>query len=411
MAKALLVIGALCSFSAVDAFVGTCPRAVPSPRAGASSPGIMNVRSPVQNRVRMQQPAARWQQLSIPPTSGRAARTELFSTPAASSEKEGLSAPLPAVEKGVKAAPSTLKVTAYFGLWYLFNIGYNIYNKRVLNVLPMPWLMASAQLGIGLLYVFPLWLTKLRKAPKLAEGSLGPLSQLAALHTIAHVTAVLSLGAGAVSFTHIVKAAEPVFTAGFSAALLGQTFAAPVYLSLLPIIAGVSLASLKELSFSWVAFGNAMGSNTASALRGILGKKQMGKPVGENMTPANLYAVLTVLAFCFLSPVALVVEGRKAKPAWDAALAAGATAKGLTSTIMLSGLFYYLYNEVAFLALDSVNPVTHAVGNTIKRVVIIVAACVAFRTPMTPLSIAGSGIAVGGTLLYSLVKAHYEKKK
>lgn len=53
----------------------------------------------------------------------------------------------------------------------------------------------------------------------------------------------------------------------------------------------------------------------------------------------------------------------------------------------------------------------HAVGNTIKRVVIIVAACVAFRTPMTPLSIAGSTIAVAGTLLYSLVKAHYEKKK
>lgn len=52
---------------------------------------------------------------------------------------------------------------------------YNIYNKRILNILPMPWLMASAQLGIGLLYVFPLWLTKLRKAPKLAKGSLAPL--------------------------------------------------------------------------------------------------------------------------------------------------------------------------------------------------------------------------------------------
>lgn len=174
----------------------------------------------------------------------------------------------------------------------------------------------------------------------------------------AHVTAVLSLGAGAVSFTHIVKAAEPVFTAGFSAALLGQTFALPVYLSLLPIIFGVSLASLKELSFSWMAFGNAMGSNTASALRGIMGKKQMGKPVGENMTPANLYAVLTILAFCFLSPVAVLLEGKKLKPAWDAAIAAGATSKGLGSTVLLSGLFYYLYNEVAFLALDSVNPVT-----------------------------------------------------
>lgn len=101
-----------------------------------------------------------------------------------------------------------------------------------------------------------------------------------------------------------------------------------------------------------------MGSNTASALRGIMGKKQMGKPVGENMTPANLYAVLTVLAFCFLTPVALLVEGRKFKPAWEGAIAAGASPTSLSATILLSGLFYYLYNEVAFLALDSVNPVT-----------------------------------------------------
>ena len=47
-------------------------------------------------------------------------------------------------------------------------------------------------------------------------------SVLGLLHMLAHITAVLSLGAGAVSFTHIVKAAEPVFTAGFSALILGQ---------------------------------------------------------------------------------------------------------------------------------------------------------------------------------------------
>lgn len=183
-------------------------------------------------------------------------------------------------------------------------------------------------------------------------------SQLAGYHTVAHVTAVLALGAGAVSFTHIVKAAEPVFTAGFSAVILGQIFAAPVYLSLVPVIAGVALASMKELSFSWVAFGNAMGSNTASALRGIMGKKQMGKPVGENMTPANLYAVLTIIAFCYLTPVSLLVEWRHAKTAWASALATGISSKNLSILMLVSGLLYYLYNEVAFLALSSVNPVT-----------------------------------------------------
>ena len=70
--------------------------------------------------------------------------------------------------------------------------------------------------------------------------------------------------------------------------------------------------------------------------------------------------------------------------------------------LALSGLSYYAYNEVAFLALGAVNPVTHAVGNTIKRVVIIIASVIAFKTPMSRGSIVGSSIAIMGTLAYSL---------
>ena len=55
--------------------------------------------------------------------------------------------------------------------------------------------------------------------------------------------------------------------------------------------------------------------------------------------------------------------------------------EGLINTLYLqtaaSAIFYYLYNEVAFLTLDNVAPVTHALGNTIKRVVIILASVVA----------------------------------
>ena len=108
---------------------------------------------------------------------------------------------------------------------------------------------------------------------------------------------VVSLGAGAVSFTHIIKASEPVVSAALSAVLLGAVYSPITYLTLLPIVGGVALASLKELSFTWIGFIAAMGSNVSSALRGILAKKTMGGGVGENMTEANLYAVLTILAF------------------------------------------------------------------------------------------------------------------
>ena len=305
----------------------------------------------------------------------------------------------------------TLKIGSYIGLWYVLNIGYNIYNKKVLNAFPLPWTMATAQLAAGLLIFVPLWALRLRKAPKLSVENVKNLGSLAALHTAAHTTAVLSLGAGAVSFTHIVKAAEPAFSALFAGLFLGQIFAFPVYATLVPVIGGVAVASMKELSFNWVSFGNAMGSNTASALRGIYAKKSMGKPQGENMTSANLYAVLTCMGLAMLAPLALVLEGGKVGAAWAAAVAAYGSKALLAKHMLFSGLFYYLYNEVAFLALSQVNPVTHAVANTIKRVVVILASVIVFRTTMTPTAIAGSTVAILGTMAYALAKNATQKKK
>jgi solute carrier family 35 protein E1 len=74
---------------------------------------------------------------------------------------------------------------------------------------------------------------------------------------------------------------------------------------------------------------------------------------------------------------------------------------------VLSGITFYLYNEASFLALSKLSPVTHSVANTLKRVVIIIASCIVFQTPMSMLGMLGSGIAVMGTLLYSLAKKHY----
>lgn len=305
-----------------------------------------------------------------------------------------------------------LKVGTFFSLWYILNIGYNIYNKRILNAVPLPWTIGAIQLWVGLLYFFPLWITGIRKAPILSVDNVKNLLPVAFMHTAAHITAVISLGAGAVSFTHIVKAGEPFFTSVLSALLLKQYMPAPVYATLLPVVAGVGLASLKELSFSWLSFGTAMGSNTASALRGIFSKKLMGKPQGQNMNATNLYAVLTIMGALMLTPLAYVLEGNQWRAAIEAALSnPETTKKTLSIWALLSGLYYYTYNEVAFLTLDNVNPVTHAVGNTIKRVVIIIASVIVFKTNMTPLSIFGSGLAIGGVLLYSLAKDYYAKKK
>jgi len=297
----------------------------------------------------------------------------------------------------------TVKIGVYFALWFALSTGYNLQNKVRLNLLPLPWCQSAFSLFVGTAFVMPLWLTGIRKKPILPKEAIMTLLPIAFCHSIGHIGAVVSAGAGAVSFTQIVKAAEPVFTCVLSAILLGSKVAPLTVLSLFPIVFGVALASMTELSFTWLAFGGAMLSNLAFAIRNILSRASMDKPKGENMTPENLFGVLTVMSFMFALPLALVIEGPKALAVYSASALASSPAAILKSSV-ITGLYFYTYNEIAMLALNNVHPVTHAVANTIKRVVILVACVIMFKTPMTPLCMAGSSIAILGGYLYSLAK-------
>ena len=149
-------------------------------------------------------------------------------------------------------------------------------------------------------------------------------------------------------------------------------------------------------------------SNLAFAIRNICSRASMDKPKGENMTPENLFGVLTVMSFCFALPLALIMEGPKALAIYSASAATAGVGPILKASIA-TGLYFYTYNEVAMLALNNVHPVTHAVANTIKRVVILLACVLFFKTPMTPLCTLGSSIAIVGGYLYSLAKGREKK--
>ena len=238
-----------------------------------------------------------------------------------------------------------------------------------------------------------------------------PYPPLPQSHTHTHAP-VLSLSAGSVSFTHIIKSAEPIFST-LLLSLLGTHSPLPVNLMLLPIVFGVSLASMTELSFTWPSFLGAMGSNLSFAVRAIYSKRLMADPPGKDLTPANLFAVLTIISALLTAPVVLVLEGPQIMPALEAAydsFEGGKTA--FLAALFTSGLTYYTYNETAYLALSLFStPTTHAVANTVKRVVILVASTLYFKTEMSAQSVAGCGIAVGGVLGYSVVKGRYAAKK
>lgn len=306
-----------------------------------------------------------------------------------------ISLPMPIVEK-------VQLFSLIFG-WFFLNVMYNISNKRVLNAFAMPWMMSLSSLGVGVPFVALLWATGIRKTPEIDAKGWKTLAPIGIAHAIGHAGSVIALGAGAVSFAQTVKAAEPVFTCVMSYIVLGTVFKWQVYASLVPIIAGVSIASLKELSFSYKSLFCALLSNVAFASRAVLSKLTMNEPAGKNMDAANLYGILTMVAFALTIPFAFFFEGGAIASTWAASTAV-VGAPWLIKNIIINGMYYYLYNEVAFLTLNKVAPITHSIANTVKRIAIIVATCLVFRNPMSRIGVIGSSIAIAGTFLYSYAK-------
>jgi len=310
-----------------------------------------------------------------------------------------------------------VKLTVYLAVWYLGNIYYNIYNKKACNALGKDahghsnahWTLSAVQLLVGALFVIPQWIGGVRKSPDLTLDNWKALAPVGLFASLAHAFSVLALGAGAVSFGQIVKAGEPVFAAATNALLLKDIDHPVVYLALLPIIGGVGLASLKELSFSWTALIAASLANQAAALKNVVSKGVMGNPWAKTLGAQNTYAVINILALLATIPFVLAFDAKDFVSVFNQVTAAG-TGNEVLKYSLFSGLSFYLYNEASFLALDKLSPVTHSVANTLKRVVIIVCSCIVFKTPMTLLGGIGSGIAVLGTLLYSLAKRAYSKK-
>ncbi|ESQ29246.1 hypothetical protein EUTSA_v10023518mg [Eutrema salsugineum] len=261
-----------------------------------------------------------------------------------------------------------LKIGIYFATWWALNVVFNIYNKKVLNAFPYPWLTSTLSLACGSLMMLVSWATRIAEAPKTDLDFWKTLFPVAVAHTIGHVAATVSMSKVAVSFTHIIKSGEPAFSVLVSRFFLGETFPLPVYLSLLPIIGGCALAAVTELNFNLIGFMGAMISNLAFVFRNIFSKK------GPTMWAAGWENAVSQIGPNFV---------------W---------------WVVAQSVFYHLYNQVSYMSLDQISPLTFSIGNTMKRISVIVASIIIFHTPIQPVNALGAAIAILGTFLYSQAK-------
>ncbi|GMN42536.1 hypothetical protein TIFTF001_011756 [Ficus carica] len=298
----------------------------------------------------------------------------------------------------------TLQLGSMFGIWYLLNINFNIFNKQVLKVYPFPATVTAFQFGCGTVMILLMWGLNLYTRPKITRSQLAAILPLALAHTLGNMLTNISLGKVAVSFTHTIKAMEPFFTVLLSALFLAERPTFWVVSSLVLIVGGVALASFTEASFNWIGFCSAMASNLTNQSRNVFSKKVMVNQE-ETLDNINLFSVMTIISFIFLIPSAILLEGVKFSPSYlQSAASQGLNIRGLCVRSILAGFCFHAYQQM-------VTPVTHAVGNCVKRVVVIVSSVIFFQTTVSPTNSLGTALALAGVFLYSRAKRVKPKPK
>lgn len=298
-----------------------------------------------------------------------------------------------------------LGLLTYFALWYLGNYYYNITNKLALKAAGgasgFPITIATLQLGVGMLYALFLWAAPdARALPKTDFKDLVKMIPVSVCASGAHLSSVFALSAGAVSFGQIVKAAEPAFAALIGVMFYAKKISTAKWLSLIPVIGGVCLASVKELDFTFAALISALVANVFAAVKGNENAKLMSTDIKTKIgTVGNQFALTTILSFIISLPVMLIKEGSK----WGEFVQLCKTSPAVWWNMVISGLWFYGYNELATMTIKKTSAVTQSVANTAKRVIVIVGVAIVLGESLDPLKLLGCSIGIGGVFLYSII--------
>lgn len=76
------------------------------------------------------------------------------------------------IEKSIEVPQATpeaakrVKIGIYFATWWALNVVFNIYNKKVLNAYPYPWLTSTLSLACGSLIMLISWALRIAETPK-----------------------------------------------------------------------------------------------------------------------------------------------------------------------------------------------------------------------------------------------------
>lgn len=278
--------------------------------------------------------------------------------------------------------------------WYIVSSSNGVLGKTILSQFPYPMTCVMVQLLSIAIWSPPL--LKILGVRQFESSSwtyhFRMLFPLAFAKFLSSVLAHVSVLKVPVHYAHTVKASMPLFTVLLTRVFLGVQHSWLVYFSLLPIVLGVAVATVTEISFDMMGLLSALMATAGFAIITIYSKKAL-KDTG--MHHLRLLHKLGVMAAFMFFPVWLLFDAPKIPSEINSDI-------GLL--LLVDGALHWLQNILAFTLLKLVTPLTYAVANVTKRIAVITVSLLLLKNPVTLTNMGGMMMAIFGVFCYNRAK-------
>ncbi|XP_057495134.1 UDP-galactose transporter 1-like [Actinidia eriantha] len=200
-----------------------------------------------------------------------------------------------------------------------------------------------------------------------------------------------------VSFMQTIKSFTPATTVVLQWLVWRKHFDWRIWTSLMPIVGGILLTSVTELSFNIYGFCAALFGCLATSTKTILAESLLH---GFNFDSINTVYYMAPFATMIMAVPALVLEGTGVMDWFNHHSSVGSS----LIIIFSSGLLAFCLNFSIFYVIHSTTAVTFNVAGNLKVAVAVLVSWLIFRNPISSMNAVGCGVTLVGCTFYGYVR-------